>query len=66
MTGSQILLLSVLLVLAVACSILRRWAVRWLFTTLAVILWIVFLALLGFLLGYHVGNSDIHLSHILF
>lgn len=66
MTGSQILLLLVLLVLAVACSILRLRVVRWLFTTLALIFWIAFLALLGVALGYHAGSSGIHLSHILF
>ncbi len=66
MTGSQMLMLLVLLVLAVACTILRRRAVRWLFTTLAVIFWIAFLVLLGFVVGYHVGDSGIHVTHILF
>ncbi|WDL98044.1 hypothetical protein [Alicyclobacillus sp. ALC3] len=66
MTGAQMLMLLVLLVVAVACTILRRRAVRWLFTTLAVGFWIAFLILLGFSLGYHVGISGIHVTHILF
>jgi len=59
-------LLVLLLVIAVACTYLRRKAVKWLFTILAVLFWIGFLALLGFVLGYHVGESGFHLSSILF
>lgn len=59
-------MLAVLLVLAVLCTFLRTRAVRWLFTTLAVLFWIAFLALLGFAVGYRVGDSGMHLSHLLF
>lgn len=61
----RIILLILLLVLAILCSYLRRKAVRWLFTTLAVIFWIAFLALLGFVIGYQAGNS-VHLTKLLF
>lgn len=62
----RIVLLILLLVIALVCTYLRRKAVRWLFTTLAVIFWIAFLALLGFVTGYQMGNSNVHLAKILF
>lgn len=62
----RIVLLILLLVIVIVCIYLRRKAVRWLFTTLAFIFGIAFLALLGFMLGYQVGNSGVHVTHILF
>ncbi len=51
-----VLLLILLLVIAIVCTWLRRKYVKWLFTLLAVLFWIAFLALLGFVIGYSVGQ----------
>jgi len=59
-------LLVLLLVFAIGCMYLRRKAVRWLFTTLSVLFWIAFLLALGFVIGYDVGQSGLHLAKILF
>ncbi|QQE80305.1 hypothetical protein [Alicyclobacillus sp. SO9] len=61
-----IFLLVLLLLIAVLCTYLRRKAVRWLFTILAILFWIAFLALLGFVIGYHLGQDHLHLSKLLF
>lgn len=66
MTGSLLVLLAVILVLAIICTVVRKRAVRWLFTILAVLFWIGFLALLGFVIGYRVGDSGFHVLHLIF
>lgn len=60
------LLLVVLLVMAILCTWLRRKAVRWLFTILAVLSWVAFLALLGFVVGYQAGSHGVHILRYLF
>ena len=59
-------LLILLLVIALLTTWLRNKAVRWLFTFLAGLFWIAFLGLLGFVIGYHTGESGLHLTHVLF
>lgn len=61
-----VLLLVILLIIAVLCSWIRRKAVRWLFTILAVLFWIAFLSLLGFVIGYQAGLHGVHIMHYLF
>ncbi|MCL6599092.1 hypothetical protein [Alicyclobacillus macrosporangiidus] len=61
----QFLMLVVLLAIAVLCSWLRRKAVRWLFTLLAVVFWIAFFALLGFVIGYSAGEHGVRILHAL-
>lgn len=59
-------LLAVLLILTVLSSWLRGKLWRPLFTVLAVLMGLAFFALLGFVVGYRVGNSGLHLTHLLF
>lgn len=61
-----IFLLILLLVIAIVSTYLRTKAVRWLFTLLAVLFWLAFLSLLGFVVGYHAGIRGVHITHILF
>jgi cytosine/uracil/thiamine/allantoin permease len=56
-----VLLLILLLGIAILCTWLRKRAVRWLFTLLAVVFWIAFLALLGFVIGYQAGEHGLHI-----
>jgi hypothetical protein len=56
-----VFLLVLLLGIAILCTWLRKRAVRWLFTLLAVVFWISFLALLGFVLGYQAGEHGLHI-----
>lgn len=56
-----VILLVLLLAIAVLCTWLRRHAVRWLFTILAILFWIGFLAFLGFVLGFQAGTHGVHL-----
>jgi cytosine/uracil/thiamine/allantoin permease len=56
-----VLLLILLLGIAILCTWLRKRAVRWLFTLLAVVFWIAFLALLGFVIGYQAGEHGVHI-----
>lgn len=51
-----VFLLILLLAIAIVCTWLRKKAVKWLFTLLAVLFWIAFLALLGCVIGYSVGE----------
>ncbi|MCL6446178.1 MAG: hypothetical protein K6T83_22490 [Alicyclobacillus sp.] len=55
-------LLVVMVLLACLCTWLRARAVRWLFTCLSVVFWIACLSLLGFVLGYRVGEHGVHLT----
>jgi cytosine/uracil/thiamine/allantoin permease len=59
-------LLIIILVLALLCTWLRKKAVRWLFTLLAIVFWIAFLALLGFVVGYSAGEKGFHITKLLF
>ncbi|OFW75079.1 MAG: hypothetical protein A2201_13150 [Alicyclobacillus sp. RIFOXYA1_FULL_53_8] len=59
-------LLVVLLVIAVVSTYLRKKAVRWLFTLLAILFWLAFLSLFGFVVGFQAGTRGIHLTHLLF
>lgn len=61
-----VFLLVLLLVIALLCTYLRKKAVRWLFTLLAVVFWVSFLALLGFVIGYRAGLNGVHITHLLF
>ena len=61
-----IFLLILLLVIAFLCTWLRRKAVRWLFTLLAIVFWVAFFALLGFVIGYTAGERGFHVLHVLF
>ncbi|QSO54355.1 hypothetical protein JZ785_11635 [Alicyclobacillus curvatus] len=61
-----VLLLVIILIIAIACTWLRTKAVRWLFTILAVVFWIAFLGLLGFVIGYQAGTHGVHVLHLIF
>lgn len=61
-----LLMLVVLLALALLCTWLRRRAARRLFTLLTVATWVAFLALLGFVAGYQVGERGVEVTRILF
>lgn len=61
-----VVFLVILLIIAILCSWLRRKAVRWLFTILAVIFWVAFCALLGFVIGYGAGFHGVHVLNYLF
>ncbi len=62
----QVVLLLVLLAMAILCLWLRKRAVRWLFTLLAVVFWVAFLVLFGFIIGYTAGVKGIHIVKALF
>lgn len=61
-----LLLLALLLVLAGVCTYVRWRTGRRLFTFLAVVTWVAFLALLGFVAGYQAGERGVHVARILF
>lgn len=62
----NVILLGLLLTLALLCTYLRRKAVRWLFTLLMVIFWILFLGALGYRVGYLAGLHGFHAAHVFF
>lgn len=64
--GLLAFLLVIIIVLAILCTWLRKKAVRWLFTLLAITFWVAFLALLGFVIGYSAGEHGVHVLHVLF
>ncbi|MCL6548137.1 MAG: hypothetical protein K6T30_04415 [Alicyclobacillus sp.] len=59
-------MLILLLVAALLSTYLRKRAVRWLFTLLSVVTWVAFLAILGFVGGYQMGEHGVHVARILF
>lgn len=59
-------LLVMILIIAILCTWLRTKAVRWLFTILAILFWIAFLGLLGFVMGFQAGTHGVHVLHYIF
>ncbi|MCL6631514.1 MAG: hypothetical protein K6T63_02685 [Alicyclobacillus herbarius] len=56
---------AVLFILAAVCWFLRRKVMRGLFATLAILFFLAFFALLGYIIGYQAGMHGVHVLDVL-